>query len=86
MLDKLNKAKEKYEKKAQYFDKIGFDNDGHSLFNELKSADRLKHLFKRDPSVLHGIFGQGDDAYRICRGVIFGFYRTHFYLVKITWF
>ena len=25
-MNKLNKEREKYEKKAQYFDKIGFDN------------------------------------------------------------
>lgn len=25
-MNKLNKEKEKYEKKAQYFEKIGFDN------------------------------------------------------------
>ena len=47
MLDKLNKAREKYEKKAQYFDKIGFDNL-KTDFQEM--ADLLNEVIEETPS------------------------------------
>lgn len=47
-MNKLNKEKEKYEKKAQYFEKIGFDNlkadfqDIVNLIDEMIAAIQSK--------------------------------------------